>query len=114
MTGVSHNKSLDTQETLQMTTKLYVGNLSFDTTEGDLRELFSQAGAVRETTLITDRDTGRSRGFGFVVMADDSGAQAAISQMNNRSCQGRNLTVNIAREREARPAGGSERRARRF
>lgn len=98
-----------------MTTKLYVGNLSFDTTEGDLRELFSQAGAVREATLITDRDSGRSRGFGFVVMADDAGAQAAISQMNNRNCQGRNLTVNIAREREERPAGGGrERRARRF
>ena len=98
-----------------MTTKLYVGNLSFDTTEGDLRELFSQAGAVREATLITDRDSGRSRGFGFVVMSDDSGAQAAISQMNNRNCQGRNLTVNVAREREERPTGGGrERHARRF
>ena len=98
-----------------MTTKLYVGNLSFDTTEGDLRELFGQAGAVRETTLITDRDTGRSRGFGFVVMADDAGAQAAISQMHERDYQGRNLTVNVAREREQRPAGGGrERHARRF
>lgn len=97
-----------------MTTKLYVGNLSFDTTESDLRELFSQAGAVRETTLITDRDSGRSRGFGFVVMADDSGAKTAISQMHERDYQGRNLTVNIAREREDHPAGSGGRRARRF
>jgi len=89
-----------------MSTKLYVGNLSFDTTESDLRDLFSQAGAVREATIINDRDSGRSRGFGFVVMADAAGAEAAISQMNNRNCQGRNLTVNVAREREERPAGG--------
>ncbi|HEY8902458.1 MAG TPA: RNA-binding protein, partial [Chthoniobacterales bacterium] len=82
-----------------MSTKLYVGNLSFDTTESDLRDLFSEAGAVRETTIINDRDSGRSRGFGFVVMADAAGAEAAINQMNSRNYQGRNLTVNIARER---------------
>jgi RNA recognition motif-containing protein len=98
-----------------MNNKLYVGNLSFDTTESDLQQLFSQAGSVRETSLITDRESGRSRGFGFVVMADDAGAEAAISQFNERDYQGRNLTVNIAREREQRPAsGGKDRRERRF
>jgi len=101
-----------------MNNKLYVGNLSFDTTESDLNQLFSQAGAVRETSLITDRESGRSRGFGFVVMADDAAAEAAINQFNERDYQGRNLTVNIAREREQRPAGGGgggkDRRERRF
>ena len=96
-----------------MNSKLYVGNLSFNTSENDLRELFSQAGEVREATIISDKFTNRSRGFGFVVMSTDAGAQAAIDQLNNRDLQGRNLTVNIAREREDRPtagAGGGRRR----
>jgi cold-inducible RNA-binding protein len=89
-----------------MNNKLYVGNLSFDTNDRDLQEHFSQVAPVREVTLINDKFTGRSRGFGFVVMEDEAGAQAAIAQLNDRELAGRNLTVNIAREREDRPAGG--------
>ena len=87
-----------------MTKKLYVGNLSFDTTEGDVRDLFSQAGAVESVSLITDRDTGRSKGFAFVEMSD-ADAAAAMSQFNGRQLNGRALTVNEARPREDR--GGS-------
>ncbi|MGH8046950.1 MAG: RNA recognition motif domain-containing protein [Chthoniobacterales bacterium] len=93
-----------------MNSKLYVGNLTFETTESDLSTLFSQAGAVRETTLITDKMTGRSRGFAFVVMSDEAGANAAIEKFNDKDFGGRNLTVNIAREREERPAGGARER----
>ena len=89
-----------------MNNKLYVGNLSFDTTDSDLQRHFSQAGAVREAVLISDKFTGRSRGFGFVTMEDEAGAQAAISQLHDRELDGRKLTVNIAREREDRPPGG--------
>jgi len=89
-----------------MNSKLYVGNLSFDTNENDLREHFSQAGAVRDVALINDKFTGRSRGFGFVTMEDEAGAEAAISQFHERELDGRKLTVNIAREREERPSGG--------
>lgn len=93
--------------------KLYVGNLTFDATENDLRDLFSEVGDVRESFVMTDKFTGRSRGFGFVTMADEAGAQAACAQLDNRDFQGRNLTVNIARPREDRPAmagGGNKRR----
>ncbi len=85
--------------------KLYVGNLSFDTTENDLQDLFSQYGDVKETALIQDKFTGRSRGFGFVTMGTASEGQAAISAMHGKSVGGRPLTVNEARAREERPSG---------
>ena len=81
--------------------KMYVGNLSFKTTEDDLRELFSQHGEVTSASIVMDRDTGRSRGFGFVEMSDDSAANAAITALNGQPYQGRDLTVN-----EARPKTG--------
>jgi cold-inducible RNA-binding protein len=80
-----------------MATKLYVGNLSFKTTGDDLREYFSQAGEVESASIIEDRETGRSRGFGFVEMATAEGAAAAIEQFNGKDLNGRNLTVNEAR-----------------
>ena len=83
--------------------KLYVGNLSFDTTENDLQDLFEQHGPVREVALINDRATGRSRGFAFVTMADATGGKAALEKLNGSQLQGRALTVNEAREREERP-----------
>jgi RNA recognition motif-containing protein len=89
-----------------MSTRLYVGNLSFNTTSEDLREYFSQAGEVDSATVVEDRDTGRSRGFGFVEMATDEGARAAIEQFNGKDLGGRNLTVNEARPRENRGGGG--------
>jgi RNA recognition motif-containing protein len=82
---------------------LYVGNLSFNTMEGDIHELFSQAGTVESCNLITDRFTGKSRGFAFVEMATDDEAQKAISQYNGHALDGRTLTVNEARPREERP-----------
>lgn len=85
--------------------KLYVGNLPFSVTEEDLRSLFAQAGAVGEVTVITDRDTGRSKGFGFVEMATDQEAQDAIKRFNGYSMSNRSLTVNEARPREERPSG---------
>jgi RNA recognition motif-containing protein len=89
-----------------MANKLYVGNLSFDTTEADLRDLFSQAGTVSETILINDKMTGRSRGFGFVTMSDSAGAEAATSKFNGADLHGRNLTVNEAKDRESGGGGG--------
>jgi len=91
-----------------MNTKLYVGNLSFDTTENDLQDLFQQNGPVSEVNLITDRMSGRSRGFAFVTMATPEGAQAAIQALAGKDVQGRALTVNEARPREenAPPRGG--------
>jgi len=83
--------------------KLYVGNLSFETTENDLQDLFEQHGQVTEVTLINDKMTGRSRGFGFVTMADAASATAAINALNGKEVQGRALTVNEARAREERP-----------
>jgi RNA recognition motif-containing protein len=97
--------------------KLYVGNLSFQTTEDDLKGLFAQAGEVESVRIITDRDTGRSRGFGFVEMGGDN-AEKAIAQFNGTELRGRALTVN-----EARPLGrkdfvsrddGQRRRSRRY
>src|SRR5437867_1811402 len=79
-----------------MTKKLYVGNLSFQTTESDLDGLFAQVGAVESVTIINDRDTGRSKGFGFVVMGDQD-ADKAIEQFNGKEFNGRALTVNEAR-----------------
>lgn len=89
-----------------MSNKLYVGNLSFNTTETVLRDAFSAHGVVAEVSLMTDRDTGRPRGFGFVTMNTPEEAQAAIAALHGRSLDGRDLTVNLARPREERPAGG--------
>jgi cold-inducible RNA-binding protein len=89
-----------------MATKLYVGNLPFNTTENELQELFSQAGAVQEVMLMQDKFTGKSRGFAFVTMGSEQDAQNAISQINGKTLEGRALTVNEARPREQRPAGG--------
>ena len=88
--------------------KLYVGNLSFETTENDLQDLFEQHGQVNEVRLMTDRMTGRSRGFAFVTMNDGAQANAAMSALNGRELNGRTLTVNEARPREERsgPRGG--------
>jgi RNA recognition motif-containing protein len=83
---------------------LYVGNLSFTTTSDDLMGLFGEHGTVTSASIVTDRETGRSRGFGFVEMAD--GADAAIQATNMTSFQGRNLTVNEAKPREERPRSG--------
>jgi RNA recognition motif-containing protein len=89
-----------------METKLYVGNLSYSTTEDDLRTLFAQAGTVTTVTMIKDRDTGRSKGFAFVEMGTQVEAQQAISRFNGTQLQDRALTVNLARPREERPRGG--------
>jgi len=88
-----------------MSKKLYVGNLSFQTTEDDLNGVFSQFGAVESVTIITDRDTGRSKGFGFVVM-EEADADKAIEQLNGSQFGGRNLTVNEARPMVKREFGG--------
>ncbi|HEY0550526.1 MAG TPA: RNA-binding protein [Verrucomicrobiae bacterium] len=89
-----------------MNTKLFVGNLSFDTTELDLQDLFATAGPVTEVNIVTDRTTGRPRGFAFVTMATAEGAQAAITQLGGKNVNGRDLTVNEARPREERSGGG--------
>jgi cold-inducible RNA-binding protein len=83
--------------------KLYVGNLSFETTENDLQDLFEQHGTVNEVHLMMDRMTGKSRGFAFVTMNDGAQASAAMSALNGREVSGRTLTVNEARPREERP-----------
>jgi len=89
-----------------MGTKLYVGNLSFRTTGDELRDMFAQAGEVESATIIEDRETGRSRGFGFVEMATPEGAAAAIEQFNGKDLGGRALTVNEARPKTDRGGGG--------
>ena len=86
-----------------METKLYVGNLSYETNESDLRSLFEQSGTVNEVVLIKDRDTGSSKGFGFVTMNSQEEADKAIQQFNGYSLGSRELKVNIARPREERP-----------
>jgi len=86
--------------------KLYVGNLSFDTTENDLQDAFEQFGTVSDVRLMLDHGTGRSRGFGFVTMSTAAEGQAAANSLNGKPLGGRNLTVNEARPREDRPAGG--------
>lgn len=88
-----------------MATNLYVGNLSFDSTNADIEELFSQAGSVTSVNIIMDRETGRSRGFGFVEMGSHDAAQAAIEQFNGYELQGRALKVNEAKPRESRGGG---------
>ena len=85
-----------------MAKKLYVGGLSWDTTEEGLRNAFANYGAVTEAIVITDRDTGRSRGFGFVTFEEDDDARSAISSLDNTELDGRNIKVNEARERQPR------------
>jgi|SRR5690348_8110460 len=89
-----------------MNNKLFVGNLSFNTTENDLQDAFAAHGTVVEANLMTDRASGRPRGFAFVTMSTDEEAQKAMTAMNGASMDGRNLTVNIARPREERSGGG--------
>lgn len=89
-----------------MNNKLFVGNLSFNTTENDLRDTFGAHGAVVEANLITDRETGRARGFGFVTMSNDEEANKAVEALNGAELDGRSLTVNVARPREERAGGG--------
>jgi len=89
-----------------MSVKLYVGNLSFQTSSEDLQKLFSQAGTVESASVVEDRETGRSRGFGFVEMASAEEGQAAIQQFNGKEVNGRNLNVNEARPREDRGGRG--------
>lgn len=92
-----------------MESKLYVGNLSYNVTEEDLRTLFSQAGEIKEVSLIMDRETRRPKGFGFVEMANQVDAEKAIQMFNEYEMDGRKLTVNIARPREERGSGGGSR-----
>ena len=89
-----------------MGSKLYVGNLSYNTTSSDLEQLCAQHGTVQSAEVISDRETGRSKGFGFVQMASDEEAQAAIAALNGQEVDGRALTVNEAKPREDRPRGG--------
>lgn len=89
-----------------MNNKLFVGTLSFDTTENDLQDAFAAFGTVTEANLMMDRMTNRSRGFGFVTMGSAEEAQSAIAGLNGKELSGRALTVNVARPREERPGGG--------
>ncbi len=86
--------------------RLYVGNLSYQTTEMDLRDLFGQHGTVADAKVVMERDTGRPRGFGFVEMSTDAEATAAIAALNGHDCQGRALNVNEAQERSSGGGGG--------
>jgi RNA recognition motif-containing protein len=85
---------------------IYVSNLSFNTSDAELQDLFSQFGEVSSAKVITDRETGRSRGFGFVEMASDEEGKAAMSGLNNKEVEGRAMSVSVAKEREARTGGG--------
>ncbi len=93
-----------------MSEKLFVGNLSYKTTENDLQDAFAAHGTVIEANLMLDRVTGRPRGFAFVTMSSPEEAQKAIEAMNGKQLDGRPLTVNVARPREERPSGGGGRR----
>ena len=95
-----------------MAKKLYVGNLSYDTSDSDLQRLFEEFGTVQSAQVITDRETGRSKGFGFVEMSSDQEAQAAIQALNGKDHGGRALTVNEAKPRDKRPGGGGVQRRR--
>ncbi len=92
-----------------MSNKLFVGNLSFNTTENDLQDAFAAHGTVVETNLMMDRETGRPRGFGFITMSSAEEAQKAIDALNGKSIDGRALTVNVAKPREERTGGGGRR-----
>ena len=106
MTGNSLEKHWLSKAKDHMSNKLFVGNLSFNTTENDLQDAFAAHGTVVETNLMMDRVTGKPRGFGFVTMSTPEEAQKAIDALNGASLGGRALTVNIARPREERPSGG--------
>ncbi len=86
--------------------KLYVGNLSYDTSQGDLETMFGEHGTVESVQIISDRETGRSKGFGFVEMSSDEEATAAIGTLDGKDCDGRALKVNEAKPREPRGGGG--------
>jgi RNA recognition motif-containing protein len=90
-----------------MSMKLYVGNLAFQTSSADLQQLFAQAGTVETATVVADRESGRSRGFGFVEMSSKEEGEAAIVRFNGNEVHGRNLTVNVAKPRENRNGGRS-------
>ena len=94
--------------------KLYVGNLSYNAGENDLRELFGAFGAVESVAVITDRDTGRSKGFGFVEFANDAEGQAAIAGLNGKEVSGRALTVSLARPKTEGGGGGGGGRRNRY
>jgi len=110
MTGNSLEKQRVGTIKHHMSNKLFVGNLSFDTTENDLQDAFAAHGTVTEANLMMDRSTGRPRGFGFVTMSSSEEAQKAVDAMNGTTLDGRALTVNIARPREERSGGGGGRR----
>jgi cold-inducible RNA-binding protein len=101
--------ALNTRDTGITAVKLYVGNLSFDTSESDVREALSQFGQVDEVTLISDRETGRPKGFGFVVMPNDQEAREAINALDGKDLGGRNIKVNEAKPRTERSGGGRNR-----
>ena len=92
-----------------MSTKLYVGNISFNTTNQDLNDMFGEVGTVESANVVEDRETGRSRGFGFVEMASKADAENAIAQLNGKEVDGRALKVNEAKPREDRGGGGDGR-----
>src|SRR5438552_1276512 len=112
MTGSSLEKATirPEQEKHHMSNKLFVGNLSFNTTENDLQDAFAAHGTVLEANLMMDRTTGRPRGFGFVTMSSAEEAQKAIAALNGKSIDGRALTVNVAKPKEERAGGGGGRR----
>ena len=106
MVGNSLEQRVDLKNITNMSNKLFVGNLSFNTTENDLQDTFAAHGTVLETNLMMDRETGRPRGFGFVTMSTPEEAQTAIKALNGTSVGGRALTVNVAKPREERGGGG--------
>jgi RNA recognition motif-containing protein len=101
-TPVAHTQ----EKSIYMEAKLYVGNLPYSTVDADLQNLFAAAGTVKSAQVIKDRQSGRSKGFGFVEMSSDAEAQNAITMFHGKDYSGRPLTVNIARPREDRPGGG--------
>lgn len=107
---IRHELTLDDEmahgEEGQVNMNIYVGNIAYTTTEDELRDMFSAYGEVSSARIITDRDSGRSKGFGFVEMEGNDGAQAAIDALNGKDMDGRTLTVNEARPREERPRSG--------
>lgn len=106
LTVLQANESFNGLFRKHMGNKLYVGNLSYDVQDRDLQQLFAQYGTVSSARVVTDRDTGRSKGFGFVEMSTDEEAEASISALNGHEVAGRALTVNEARPKEDRPSGG--------
>ena len=90
-----------------MATRLFIGSLAWATNDDSLKDFFSQAGSVVSANVITDRETGRSKGFGFVEMSSDEEAKAAVDQLNGKELDGRPIVVSEARPRETRPSGGN-------